>query len=208
MEQNIDKIEFCDLSDEELVGLSQGKSYEALEELMSRYKNLVNARAKSFYMPGADKDDIIQEGMIGLYKAIMDFDKSKTPYFRTFAAACVKNNIITAVKSATTKKNSPLNFYVSLTKGSYDGEEEPLLDVVAVDKVNDPEAIVIDRENVDGIEYAINKALSELELTVLYEYLSGKSYQDIAKTIGKDTKTVDNALQRVKKKLENELNIK
>ncbi len=208
MEEIVEKGEICDLSDEELVVLSKEKSHEALEELISRYKNLVNARAKSFYMPGADRDDIIQEGMIGLYKAVMDFDKSKTPYFRTFAAACVKNNIITAVKSATTKKNSPLNFYVSLTKGSYDSEEEQLLTSTAADKAQDPEAIVIDRESVDGIEYTLNKMLSELELTVLYEYLSGKSYQDIADSINKDTKTVDNALQRVKKKLENVLGTK
>lgn len=197
------KIDLCDLSDEELVKLSQSKNHEALEELISRYRNLINARANSYYIPGAEKDDIIQEGLIGLYKAVMEFDPEKTVYFRTFAAACVKNNIITAVKTAARKKNSPLNSYISLTKSNDNGsDEESFLDTMTAGDFQNPEAIVIDRENVDGIEYTINKLLSKLELEVLLEYLSGKSYQDIAAALGRDAKTVDNALQRIKKKLE------
>ncbi len=198
-----EKKDLCDLSDEELVEIARSKNHNALEELISRYRNLVKARAKSYYIPGADNDDIVQEGLIGLYKAVMDFDSNKTPYFRAFAAACVKNNIITAVKTATRKKNSPLNSYISLTNGAYDDDDESLINTLMPEKDLNPEEIVIDRENLDGIEYTINKSLSKLELEVLYEYLKGMTYQDIADSLSKDVKTVDNALQRIKKKLEN-----
>lgn len=197
------RIDLCGTSDEEVVKLAQEGNHEALEEIISRYRNLIYSRAKLYFIPGAEKDDIIQEGLIGLYKATMEFDAGKTAYFRTFAAACVKNSIITAIKTASRKKNSPLNSYISLTKSTYDGnDEESLLDTMDVGFIQDPESIVIDRENVDGIEYTINKVLSKLELEVLFEYLSGKSYQDIALSIERDVKTVDNALQRIKKKLE------
>lgn len=202
-EKDIAKKDFQELSDEELVKLAQGKDYEALEEIVLRYRNLVNSRANSYYIPGAEKDDIIQEGLIGLYKAVMEFDETKTMYFRTFAAACVKNNILTAVKTAGRKKNSPLNSYISLTKSTYDDEDnESLLDSMAFGEVQNPESIVIDRENVDGIEYTINKVLSKFELEVLLEYLQGKSYNEIALSLNRDTKSVDNAVQRLKKKLE------
>lgn len=198
------KRDFQELSDEELVKLAKAEDYEALEEIVFRYRNLVNSRANSYFIPGAEKDDIIQEGLIGLYKAVMEFDETKTVYFRTFAAACVKNNILTAVKTAGRKKNSPLNSYISLTKSTYDDEEnESLLDIMALGEIQNPESIVIDRENVDGIEYTINKALSKFELKVLLEYLQGKSYNEIANTLDRDVKSIDNAVQRIKKKLEN-----
>lgn len=190
------------LSDEELVKLAQAGDHGALEEIVSRYLNLIRSRAGSYFIPGAEKDDIIQEGMIGLYKAVMEFDGTKTEYFRSFAAACIRNNIITAVKTAARKKNMPLNSYVSLTKGNYDENGETLLDIMAAGVESDPETIVIDRESADGIEYTINKALSKLELQVLLEYLSGGSYNEIAQTLGRDVKAVDNAIQRIKKKLE------
>lgn len=202
-ENYIAKRDFQELSDEELVKLAKDKDYEALEEIVLRYRNLVNSRANSYYIPGAEKDDIIQEGLIGLYKAVMEFDETKTMYFRTFAAACVKNNILTAVKTAGRKKNSPLNSYISLTKSTYDDEDnESLLDIMALGEVQNPESIVIDRENVDGIEYTINKVLSKFELEVLLEYLQGKSYNEIASSLDRDVKAVDNAVQRLKKKLE------
>ena len=197
------KIDLSALSDEELVKVAQTGDHSALEEIVSRYLNLIRSRAGSYFIPGAEKDDIIQEGMIGLYKAVMEFDETKTAYFRSFAAACIRNNIITAVKTAARKKNMPLNSYISLTKGNYDEDGgETLLDIMALDAQSDPETIVIDRESADGIEYTINKALSKLELQVLLEYLSGGSYNDIAQKLGRDVKAVDNAIQRIKKKLE------
>ena len=197
------KTDIDTLSDEELVRLSQEGDHGALEEIVRRYLNLIRSRAGSYFIPGAEKDDIIQEGMIGLYKAVMEFDETKTAYFRSFAAACIKNNIITAVKTAARKKNMPLNSYISLTKGNYDEDGETLLDIMAIGEESDPETIVIDRESADGIEYTINKALSKLELQVLLEYLSGGSYNEIAQKLGRDVKAVDNAIQRIKKKLEN-----
>ena len=198
-----EKTDLSALSDEELVRLAQADDHSALEEIVSRYLNLIRSRAGSYFIPGAEKDDIIQEGMIGLYKAVMEFDETKTAYFSSFAAACIRNNIITAVKTAARKKNSPLNSYISLTKGNYDEDGgETLLDIMALGEESDPETIVIDRENADGIEYTINKALSKLELQVLLEYLSGGSYNEIAQNLGRDVKAVDNAIQRIKKKLE------
>ena len=197
------KTDISALSDEELVKLYKAGDHKALEEIVSRYLNLIRSRAGSYFIPGAEKDDIIQEGMIGLYKAVMEFDETKTEYFRSFAAACIRNNIITAVKTAARKKNSPLNSYISLTKGNYDEDGgETLLDIMALGVERDPETIVIDREDADGIEYTINKALSKLELQVLLEYLSGGSYNEIAQKLGRDVKAVDNAIQRIKKKLE------
>ncbi len=201
-EKGSEKMDFGSVSDEELAALAQSGNTGALEEIVGRYVNLVRSRAGSYFIPGAERDDIIQEGMIGLYKAVMEFDGNKSSSFGGFAAACVKNSIITAVKTAARKKNQPLNSYVSLTKESFDGGGETLLDIMASGGDSNPEAIVIDRENADGIEYTINKALSKLELQVLLEYLSGGSYADIAKRLGRDVKAIDNAIQRVKKKLE------
>ncbi len=197
---------FGAMTDETLVRLFRAGEVGALEEIVDRYISLIRSRASCYFIPGAEKDDIIQEGMIGLYKAVMEFDETKASSFSSFAAACVRNNIITAVKSAARKKNMPLNSYVSLTKSSFDDEGETLMDIIAHGREGDPEAIVIDRENADGIECTLNKALSKFELEVLLEYLSGGSYADIAGKLGRDVKAIDNAIQRVKKKLEILLN--
>ena len=174
------------LSDEELVKAAQNGDNEALEAILSRYKNLVYAKSKPYFLAGADDDDIIQEGLIGLYKAVMDFDGDRFPFSR--------------------KKHLPLNSYVSLDKNTYDDDSDTtLLDIIAFSELQDPEAILIDRENMDGMEYKINKVLSKLETEVLVYYLEGLSYQEIAEKLGKDTKAVDNAVQRIKKKLESAL---
>ena len=194
------------LSDEKLVKMAQNDDNEALEAILSRYKNLVYSKSKPYFLAGADDDDIVQEGFIGLYKAVKDFDGDRFPFFKVFAGICVTRHILTAVKAASRKKHFPLNSYVSLDKNTYDDESDTtLLDVMAFNELQDPEAILIDRENVDGMEYKINKALSKLELEVLVYYLEGHSYQEIAAKLGKDTKAVDNAVQRIKKKLENTL---
>lgn len=191
------------LSDEELVALAKTGDKPALEAILSRYKNLVYAKAKPYFLAGADKDDIIQEGFIGLYKAVKDFDSGKFPYFKVFAGVCVSRRIITAVKASTRQKHMPLNSYISLDSNTYEsGSDASLTEIAAMKELQDPEAIMIDRENIDGIEYKINKALSKLELEVLIYYLKDMSYQEIAKVLGKDVKAVDNAIQRIRKKLE------
>ncbi len=194
------------LSDEQLVKRAQSGDNESLETILSRYKNLVYSKAKPYFLAGADDEDVIQEGFIGLYKAVKDFDGDRFPFFKVFAGVCVTRHIITAVKAASRKKHAPLNSYVSLDKNTYDENSDiTLLDVIAFDELQNPEAIFIDRENVDGMEYKINKALSKLETEVLVLYLEGMSYNEIAQKLGKDTKAVDNAVQRIKKKLENAL---
>ena len=200
-EKNLENI-----TDEQLVKIAQSGDNEALEAILSRYKNLVYAKSKPYFLAGADDDDIIQEGFIGLFKAVKDFDADRFPFFKVFAGICVTRHIITAVKAASRKKHMPLNSYVSLDKNTYDDDSDTtLLDVMAFDELQDPEAILIDRERVDGMEYKINKVLSKLETEVLVYYLEGMSYSEIAERLGKDTKAVDNALQRIKKKLENAL---
>lgn len=202
----MDERNLENLTDEQLVKIAQKGDNEALESILSRYKSFVYAKSKPYFLAGADDDDIIQEGLIGLYKAIKDFDGERFPFFRVFAGVCVTRHIITAVKAASRKKHQPLNSYVSLDKNTYDDDNDiTLLDVIAFNELQDPEAILIDRERVDGMEYKINKVLSKLETEVLVYYLEGMSYSEIAAKLGKDTKAVDNAVQRIKKKLENAL---
>ncbi|MBR0028377.1 MAG: RNA polymerase sporulation sigma factor SigH [Clostridia bacterium] len=198
----MDESKFDNLSDEELVKMAQHGDKEALEAMLSRYKNLVYAKSKPYFLAGADDEDIIQEGFIGLYKAITDFDGDRLPFFKAFAGVCVTRHILTAVKAASRKKHQPLNSYVSLDKGTYDDDgDTTLLDIMAATELQDPEAIVIDRENIDGMEYTISKVLSKLEAQVLVLHLEGLSYSEIAARLGKDVKAVDNAVQRIKKKL-------
>lgn len=191
------------LSDEEVIARYKAGDEDALVYLINRYRNFVKSKVNSYYIVGADKDDIMQEGMIGLYKAVKDFDEERIVSFKTFAGVCITRQIITAIKTATRQKHIPLNSYVSFNKKLYDTEaDRTLYDVISEDKISDPEAIVIDRENYDGFEYKLNQALSKLELTVLAYYLEGRSYQEISELINKDIKSVDNALQRIKKKVE------
>ena len=178
----------------------------ALEYIIKKYKNFVKSKAKSYFLIGADKEDIIQEGMIGLYKAISDFDASKTNSFKGFADICITRQIITAIKTATRQKHIPLNSYISLNKPVYDEESErTLLDIIATSIVTDPEELIISKEELKHIESKMNELLSDLELQVVEYYLNGKSYQYIANKLQRDVKSIDNALQRVKRKLEKHL---
>ena len=193
---------FSEYTDEELVAMAQNGDKNALEAVILRYNKLVYAKSKSFFLIGADDDDIIQEGFIGLYNAVKKFDGEKFPFFNVFAGLCIRRRMINAVKEASRKKHSPLNSYVSLDNTGFDDENSVRLsEVLASDTLRDPETIFIDREDADGMEYEINKALSSMELKVLLEYLDGRSYQEIADILGKDAKSVDNAIQRIKKKL-------
>ena len=178
----------------------------ALEYIIKKYKNFVKAKAKSYFLICADKEDIIQEGMIGLYKAVRDFDASKTNSFKGFADICITRQIITAIKTATRQKHIPLNSYISLNKPVYDEESErTLLDIIATSIVTDPEELIISKEELKHIESKMNELLSDLELQVVEYYLNGKSYQYIADKLKRDVKSIDNALQRVKRKLEKHL---
>jgi RNA polymerase sporulation-specific sigma factor len=189
--------------DEDIVGLAREGSTPALEYLIVKYKNFVRAKARSYFLIGADRDDIMQEGMIGLYKAIRDFRSDKLSSFRAFAELCITRQIITAIKTATRQKHIPLNSYVSLNKPIYDEDSDrTLLDVISGTKVSDPEELLISREEFGDIEQKMGEILSELEWQVLMAYLDGRSYQEIAEGLDRHVKSIDNALQRVKRKLE------
>lgn len=206
-EQNY--IEFKNKPDEEIVSEAQSGNKRAQEFLISKYENFVKSKAKSYFLIGADKEDIYQEGMIGFYKAIRDFKADKFTSFRVFAELCVTRQIITAIKTATRQKHIPLNTYVSLNKPIYEEESDrTLIDVLSGIAISDPEELVISQEELSHIEEEISKVLSELELEVLTSYLDGKSYQEIACDLDRHAKSIDNALQRVKRKLEKYLNVK
>src|SRR5690554_5028191 len=191
------------LSDEEIVQLVRDANDQALEHLINKYKNFVRAKARSYFLIGADREDIIQEGMIGLYKVIRDFRNDKLASFRAFAELCITRQIITAIKTATRQKHIPLNSYVSLNKPIYDEESDrTLLDIISGNKVIDLEELVISREEFIDIEHKMGEFLSDLEWKVLMFYLDGRSYQEIARDLRRHVKSIDNALQRVKRKLE------
>lgn len=201
--------EFGEKLDEEVVLEAKSGNARAQEYLIAKYENFVKAKAKSYFLIGADKEDIYQEGMIGLYKAIRDFKPDKLSSFKAFAELCVTRQIITAIKTATRQKHIPLNTYVSLNKPIYEEESErTLLDVLAGLKITDPEELIIGQEQMKHIEDEMSKVLSDLELEVLNSYLDGKSYQEIACDLDRHAKSIDNALQRVKRKLEKCLDLK
>ncbi|KQL47097.1 RNA polymerase sigma-H factor [Brevibacillus choshinensis] len=191
------------MTDEEVVDLVRENDAEALEYLINKYKNFVRAKARSYFLIGADREDIVQEGMIGLYKSIRDFRGDKLTSFKAFAELCITRQIITAIKTATRQKHIPLNSYVSLDKPIYDEDSDrTLLDVISGTKVTDPEELFINREEFDDIEGKMSEILSDLERQVLMLYLDGRSYQQIAVELKRHVKSIDNALQRVKRKLE------
>lgn len=189
--------------DEEIIKDARAGDNKALEYLINKYKSFVRAKARTYFLIGADREDIIQEGMIGLYKAIRDFRGDKFSSFRAFAELCITRQIITAIKTATRQKHIPLNSYVSLNKPIFDEESDrTLLDVISEESISDPEEMIINREEFSGIEDKMGEILSGLEWEVLSLYLQGKSYQEIAEELDRHVKSIDNALQRVKRKLE------
>lgn len=195
--------QYKNILDEELVLKAKEGDKKVEEYLIQKYQSFVKSKAKSYFLIGADKEDIYQEGMIGLYKAIRDFKPDKLSSFKAFAELCITRQIITAIKTATRQKHIPLNTYVSLNKPIYDEESDrTLLDILSGVKVTDPEELVISAEEVSHIEHEIGEVLSDLEMEVLMAYLDGKSYQEIACDLERHSKSIDNALQRVKRKLE------
>lgn len=194
---------FDGMQDEEIVEVARTGSVEAQEYLINKYRGFVKAKARSYFLIGADREDIIQEGMIGLYKAIRDFRSDRLTSFKAFAELCITRQIITAIKTATRQKHIPLNSYVSLNRPIYDEDSDrTLLDIMPSDQVLDPEEVVISAEEIGRMEEQITEILSELEWQVLNCYLDGKSYVEIADELQRHVKSVDNALQRVKRKLE------
>lgn len=191
-------------TDEELVKeIMAGNTY-AMDFLMDKYKNLVRSKAKTLFLVGADKEDLIQEGMIGLYKAIRDFKNDKEASFRSFAELCITRQMYTAIKSSNTKKNQPLNNYISFDSMIVtDGAEGPVENMLGVEaeKISNPEQMVIDKESASVLEYTLVGRLSEMEREVLSYYLKDYNYNQIAAALSKEPKAVDNALQRIKKKL-------
>ena len=194
---------FNSMKDEDIVKIAQEGNEEALDFIFRKFRPQVARKANSYFLAGADKDDIVQEGMIGLFKAIRDYKPDKDASFRSFAELCITRQIITAVKSASRLKHSPLNSYVSLDKPiSEDNYDSTLLNIIAQGSSSNPEDIVIGKENMEQVEIKMEEVLSGLECKVLSMYLKGKSYSEIASLLNKDAKSIDNALQRIKKKFE------
>ncbi|RED52602.1 RNA polymerase sigma-30 (SigH) subunit [Cohnella phaseoli] len=202
-------IEYDFRADEDIVEFVRLGDSGALEFLIHKYRNFVRAKARSYFLIGAEREDIVQEGMIGLYKAIRDFKGDKLASFKAFAELCITRQIITAIKTATRQKHIPLNSYVSLDKPIYDEDSDrTLLDVICGSRVCDPEEMIINQEEFYGLEDKMSEILSDLERKVLMLYLDGRSYQEIAVDLDRHVKSIDNALQRVKRKLERYLEIR
>ena len=194
--------DFETLTDEEIALTAQAGDDKATEYLLAKYKNFVRSKARSYFLVGADHEDVVQEGMIGLFKAIRDFRDDRQASFRAFADTCITRQIITAIKTATRQKHIPLNSYISLDKPVYDGEgDRTLMEVVREDNVSNPENVMISGEEFRLINHMIGSSLTKLERVALTGYMEGKSYQLISEESGYHTKAIDNALQRVKKKL-------
>jgi RNA polymerase sporulation-specific sigma factor len=202
-------IKYNELEDEEVVEAVHNGDSEALEFLIKKYRNFVRAKARSYFLIGADKEDIVQEGMIGLYKAVRDFREDKLTSFKAFAELCITRQIITAIKTATRQKHIPLNSYVSLDKPIFDEESDrTLMDVISGAKIMDPEELIIHQEEYVQIEIKMEELLSDLERKVLALYLDGQSYQEISEELNRHVKSIDNALQRVKRKLERYIDLR
>ncbi|MDE5803554.1 MAG: RNA polymerase sporulation sigma factor SigH [Lachnospiraceae bacterium] len=189
-------------TDEELIVRLRDGEQQITDYIMEKYKNLVRSKAGSMYILGADRDDLIQEGMIGLFKAIRDFDSGRDASFFTFAELCISRQMYSAVQAAGRMKHIPLNSYISLYgNGTEHGEEEEGIQGILADHGLNPEDFVIDKENVEQLEKRMEQELSSFEKQVLDLYITGMSYSQIARVLGRDEKSTDNALQRLKSKI-------
>jgi len=196
-------VNYRNCDDEELICLACQGDLIAEESLINKYKKLVKIKARSYFLIGADTEDIIQEGMIGLYKAVRNYQFKKLSSFKAFAELCITRQIITAIKSATRQKHIPLNSYISLNRPIYNEDSDrTLLDIVDNMSINDPQDLFLNSEKLNHLKVRIKRILSDLERDVLESYLDAKSYQEIAADLGRHVKSIDNALQRIKRKLE------
>ncbi len=202
LELDVDIDEDIDVDDNMVFKAKVGDE-KSINHIIRKYRNFVRAKAKPFFLVGADKEDILQEGMIGLFKAIRDYDEEKTVSFRAFAELCVTRQIITAVKTATRQKHIPLNSYISLNKPvNEEDSDRTLMDTMKNTHINDPEQLTINKEEMQLIIEKTKEMLSDFEIKVLSLYLKGYSYQEISSKLGKHSKSIDNALQRIKRKFE------
>ena len=192
---------FTNMKDEELITLIKDGNQEALEFVIRKYKELVNMKVSKYFIIGAEKEDIIQEGMIGLYKAIKNFEGDKQNSFKTFANLCIERQLITAIKTSNRQKHQPLNSYLSLNTAAYeDDSDEELIDIFDSHTVEDPLDTITKKEYYHNIENAIDTALSSFEKQVLARYIKGESYVTIAEKLDAPVKSIDNAIQRIRKK--------
>lgn len=193
---------YDNLTDEQIVSYIKDGDDEALSFILEKYKDLVNSKVGKYFIIGAEKEDIVQEGMIGLYKAIKGFDNSKQNTFKTFANICVERQLITAIKSSNRQKHMPLNSYLSLNSSAYDndGESAELIETFEVDAIEDPLDTIMKKEYFNEIHNTIYKSLSKFEESVLERYMLGDSYEIIAKRLDSPVKSIDNAIQRIRKK--------
>lgn len=199
----MEKEKYESMTDEDLIRLQRKGNLEVTDFIMEKYKNLVKKKAKAMFLIGGDNDDLIQEGMIGLFKAIRDYQADKDTSFYSFAELCISRQIYSAIEASNRQKHIPLNTYISFYSqvSKENGDMAPLLDMLQSISDKNPEDLVIDKENVDMIEYELGKSLSEFESKVFELYISGINYQQIAKVLEKSPKSIDNALQRIKYKL-------
>lgn len=199
-------INYADMSDEDLITLIRSDNKCALEQLINRYKSLVNMKVSKYYIIGAEREDIEQEGLIGLFKAIKDFQGDKQNSFKTFAGMCIERQLITAIKSSNRQKHMPLNSYLSLNSNAYDNEDDgnngnaELYEVLNANLIEDPLDTIAEKEYYKNIETAIDKTLSDFEKKVLNQYMQGESYVQIAEKLDTPVKSIDNAIQRIRKK--------
>ncbi|WP_034300897.1 RNA polymerase sporulation sigma factor SigH [Bacillus cihuensis] len=194
---------YANLEDMVLVKMSHSGDSESLAFLINKYQNFVQMKTRPYFLIGADKEDLVQEGMIGLYKAIRDFKEDMNTSFKSFADLCITRQILTAIKVANRQKHGPLNAYISLDKPLYDNESNyTLKDMISEQEITNPEVLIINQENFDDINKKISKLLSELERRVMDLYIKGHSYVEISEELNTHVKSIDNALQRVKRKLE------
>ena len=195
--------EYKDLADEEIIDKARDGSEQALSYLLEKYKELVKMKVGKYYIIGAEKEDIIQEGMIGLFKAIKTYKPDKNNSFKTFANMCIERQLITAIKSSNRQKHIPLNSYLSLNISAYDNDDEDSTELIANlnnKSVEDPLETIMNRENYEELEKSIDKSLSKFEKQVLSRFLKGESYVAIAQKLDSPVKSVDNAIQRIRKK--------
>lgn len=193
---------YINLTDEQIISHIKKGNEQALTFLLEKYKDLVNSKVSKYFMIGAEREDIVQEGMIGLYKAIRSFDSEKQNSFKTFANICIERQLITAIKSSNRQKHIPLNFYLSLNTSAYDGDESgtELIETFNSDTIEDPLETIMKKEYFEEIQDTMHKSLSKFEESVLERYMQGDSYELIAKRLDAPIKSVDNAIQRIRKK--------
>ena len=193
---------YSNMKDEDLIRKIKSGDNDALDYILNKYQEVVNMKVSRYFIIGAEKEDIIQEGLIGLYKAIKSFDPEKQNSFKSFANLCIERQLITAIKSSNRQKHMPLNSYLSLNTSAYEDDEDgtELIETFEVDTIEDPLETITKQESFDEIQKAVNKSLSKFESQVLEKYMQGDSYEIIAKRLDTPVKSIDNAIQRIRKK--------